>query len=106
MEIQKKQNWGKYSAWNRGVFAVADIFALYPLCNWGRQSKKGVNIVRSVRYGDRPRAEGDIFYPKNLENEKKPVFLQIHGGGFVGSNRDAREALCLWYASQGFLFII
>ncbi len=102
VEVAQKQNWGKYSTWNRGIFWALDAFAVYPLCNWGRRSKKGVTVERNVRYGDWPRNEGDIFYQTENAEKKKPVFLQIHGGGFVGSNRQSRESLCLWYARQGF----
>jgi len=48
----------------------------------------------------------DVYYPNNNE-EKRPVYMFIHGGGFVGGNRNSQEIVdaAQYFASRGWVFI-
>src|SRR5881392_2483436 len=68
----------------------------------GQASVGGVDVERNVSYGQ---AGGqnlvmDVYLPKG--QERSPVVVMIHGGGFVGGNRDLNTQLSLSLTQQGF----
>ena len=46
----------------------------------------------------------DIYYEGSLA-EKRPIFLYIHGGGFVAGGRFYRRGIAEWIAAQGYLVV-
>ena len=73
-----------------------------------RKFKKKFDIVvdKDIVYSDaRPDVcKLDVYYLDNLK-EKKPVFLYIHGGGFVAGNKYYRRGISEWIASQGYVVV-
>lgn len=92
----------KYTKFSRRVFKFCDALC-QPLSNWWRQNTKDMVTKLDVPYGTEPIQVGDIFYKKELAESKKPVFFNIHGGGFVGGDKKHRVALSVWYANLGYL---
>lgn len=64
------------------------------------------NIEKGITYSEaKPDVcKLDIYYEGEL-NKKRPVFLFIHGGGFVAGDRFYRRGISEWIASQGYLVI-
>ncbi|MFW6370526.1 MAG: alpha/beta hydrolase, partial [Bacteroidota bacterium] len=46
--------------------------------------------------------ELDLFLPDNPENEKLPLLIYVHGGGFSQGNRASGHNLCSFLADSGF----
>ena len=55
-----------------------------------------------IGYGDF--AAADIYRPNNV-NDKLPVIINIHGGGFVMGTRHQNHEMCACFAGKGFLVI-
>ncbi|MPT47143.1 MAG: alpha/beta hydrolase [Sphingobium sp.] len=55
-------------------------------------SSSGI-IRRDVAYGDHERHRLDIFAPHMEEEQGLPVVVFVHGGGFVGGDKGAEDAL-------------
>ena len=52
----------------------------------------GLEIEKNIRYAtDGKRTYLDIVYKKNGGNEKHPLFIYLHGGGWVSGRRTARS---------------
>lgn len=102
MVLQKKEVYmSKYTRFSRSVFKACDLFC-QPACNWFRQSKKGLTTYKDVAYGAEKSQVGDIYFKSELADEKKPILLNIHGGGFVGGDKNVRGAVSVWYANMGY----
>ena len=78
--------------------------------------KEGVKIYKDLRYADKPKDIEqdstsdrilDLYKPIRNTNDKLPIFVMIHGGGFRGGDKASKgnEELCLKIASQGFAVI-
>lgn len=91
----------KYTKFTRKVFKFCDIIT-EPFSNWWRRNTKGMFVEKEVRYGEDDLETADIYCKKELMDELKPVLINIHGGGFVGGDKDNRIALCVWYANLGY----
>ncbi|HKL94403.1 MAG TPA: alpha/beta hydrolase [Clostridia bacterium] len=91
----------KYTRFSRTVFKFCDILC-QPLSNWWRQNTKGLTAKLDVPYGTETCQKADIYYKAELADVKKPVFMNIHGGGFVGGDKSVRNALSIWYAKLGY----
>lgn len=44
----------------------------------------------------------DVYYPEELENEKLPVVIDIHGGGWMYADKDLNKFYNLYIAKRGF----
>ncbi|MDD4840017.1 MAG: alpha/beta hydrolase [Clostridia bacterium] len=91
----------KYTRFSRNIFKICDAIC-QPLCNWWRQNIKELTVEFDVAYGSENIQTGDIYFKTELADSKKPVFMNIHGGGFVGGDKCFRNALSIWYANMGF----
>lgn len=66
-----------------------------------------VQVIRDVEYGK----AGDVslklnvIRPKTPEKEKLPVLVWIHGGGWVGGNKDDATGLLCGFAQQGYVCV-
>lgn len=65
-----------------------------------RKPPKYVTVERRVLYGDGPRERLNLIYKKT--EEKRPLFLYIHGGGWISGNVDMRDTYCTEFVKQGF----
>jgi predicted esterase len=68
----------------------------------------GVNVQRDVKYGDNERHLLDVFTPQAASATPRPVFVFVHGGGFVrGDRRGAGspfyDTLMLWAVRNGMI---
>lgn len=81
-------------------FRMSNIFS-DPFTNW--ISKKNVTIEKDIVYDESNPAilKTDLYYSKK-ENYKYPVFVNVHGGGFVDGDKKYRRGFSLVMARQGF----
>jgi acetyl esterase/lipase len=66
----------------------------------------GVEVTRDLKYGPHERHRLDIFRAKEREGEPRPIFLFVHGGGFVGGDKSTPgspfyDNMVVWAARNG-----
>ena len=69
-----------------------------------------VEIIRDISYGPDERHRLDVFRAAGHAGEPRPVFVFVHGGGFVGGDkatpgRPFYDNVMLWAVKNGFLGI-
>ncbi len=47
----------------------------------------------------------DVYRPKNRENEKLPVIVSVHGGGWVYGDKERYQFYCMNLAQRGFAVV-
>lgn len=69
-------------------------------------SRRGVERLVDIRYGDHPRLQLDIYRPTILPTQPAPVLLHIHGGGWIMGNKH-QQALPLLHhmAERGWICV-
>jgi triacylglycerol lipase len=68
------------------VIDVPKSYALYtPLHE--TEPYAGVKVTRDIKYGPDARNALDIFVPESPSTGPRPVFIFVHGGGFVAGNK-------------------
>jgi acetyl esterase/lipase len=92
-----------------GLVSDADVSPLHGLANPFRMGREGVERIRDVAYGaPLPGDKGrrnllDVVRPLG-KGERRPVLLQIHGGGWViGDKREQGGPLMGHLASRGWV---
>ncbi len=65
-------------------------------------------VLRDVAYGADPRQRLDVFAPVEPDAALRPVFVFVHGGGFVQGDKGAPDApfynnVGAWAAAQGYV---
>jgi acetyl esterase len=66
--------------------------------------KGNVKVTKNVNYGPHPRHVLDVFQPVGKTNA--PVFVFVHGGGYVGGSKDANDGnVPAYFARNGLLGI-
>jgi acetyl esterase/lipase len=68
----------------------------------------GVNVQRDLKYGDNERHLLDVFTPQGTSATPRPVFVFVHGGGFVRGDRRGPgspfyDTLMLWAVRNGMI---
>ncbi len=68
----------------------------------------GVTVQRDIKYGDDPRHLLDVFTPQAASTTPRPVFVFVHGGGFVRGDRRGPgspfyDTLMLWAVRNGMI---
>lgn len=64
----------------------------------------GLQEQNNIRYSSAgKRTYLDIIREKRTNGEKRPLFIYIHGGGWVSGLRQARRFYCKHWAKQGFV---
>ena len=59
-----------------------------------------------IVYGsDRKRQVMDIYYPKDYEEDKLPVIVSVHGGGWVYGDKERYQYYCMDLAQRGFAVV-
>jgi acetyl esterase/lipase len=90
---------------SRVIFKTSDITKYF-----ARNYKRFPHIAteKNLRYGNEAKEarynRADVLYDKRLmkSGAKFPVFVNIHGGGFVGGDKKHRGGICRLIASHGF----
>lgn len=80
------------------LFKIIDV-----LCHPGQNYKKykDITVEKDIPYGGDVRHKGDIYYSKKYQDEKYPVILHMHGGGFTAGDKKHRKSLSSYYADKG-----
>lgn len=73
-----------------------------PFTNW--VSSKNVCIERDIVYDTtNPNIlRADLYYTKLFKESKYPIFINVHGGGFVGGDKKYRRGFSLTMAREGY----
>ncbi len=91
---------------SRIFFKMSDLIFHYPR-NYKRFADvvRENNLVYDDRYGNLTMA--DVYYNPKKKEGKYPVFINVHGGGFVRGDKRHRASFCSFFADQGwFVFNI
>lgn len=80
-------------------YNFTEVFALALLY---RPTPKGINYEKKVPYGNERNNHINIYCRDDLKNNKKPVFIYIHGGGFVSGLISMRNPYIANWAKLGF----
>lgn len=89
--------------WQRDIRAAGDeTKALYlPLLR--AAPRDGVEVLKDLPYGPRPRQVLDIYRPAGAQ--RAPVVVFVHGGAFVRGDKDINDQMyanvLLWFARRG-----
>lgn len=64
----------------------------------------GVTEICDISYidDDKWQHKLDVYYPENAENEKLPVIIDIHGGGWMYGDKELNKYYNMVLASKGF----
>ena len=87
------------------VIETTETGALYAPLH-PREPYADVRVVRDAAYGDDPRHRLDVFIPQSADDTPRPVFIFVHGGGFVAGNKRSDDSpfydnLMLWAVANG-----
>ena len=87
------------------VVETAETGALYAPLH-PREPYANVHVIRDQAYGDDPRHLLDVFTPQRADDTPRPVFIFVHGGGFVAGNKRSDDSpfydnLMLWAVANG-----
>ena len=67
---------------------------------------ESIRYIRNNRYGDDKVYNSlDICYPKDKENKKLPVIINVHGGAYVYGNTEVYQFYCADLARRGFTVV-
>lgn len=67
-----------------------------------RKTPDHILFEKRVKYGEGKAQYINIFSPKNTLKEKKPLFIYVHGGGFISGVTDMRNTYVSQWAKLGF----
>ena len=64
----------------------------------------GVTEICDIPYidDDKWQHKLDVYFPENMENEKLPVIIDIHGGGWMYGDKELNKYYNMVLASKGF----
>lgn len=69
-------------------------------------SSKGLVTEKSLRYLDNAKTALDLIYAKDgARDEKRPIFIYIHGGGFLSGSKNSRRGYCYEWARKGYVVV-
>lgn len=83
---------------SKAYLNIGEMFLYIPFA----RPHKGIAKVRGLRYGEGKRAALDVFRPAG-NSEKLPLFIYIHGGGFVSGLRSNRRFYCYNWVEAGYV---
>ena len=65
---------------------------------------EGIKEINDLSYIDDGKWEHllDVYYPEKSENEKLPVIIDVHGGGWMYGDKDLNKFYNLYVAARGF----
>ena len=88
------------------VFKAIDILGH---ATQNAKSFDGITCIKDIAYGTESLQKGDLYFKTdvNNQNEKKPIVLYIHGGGFIKGDKKHRVTVSEYYANEDcFVFSI
>ncbi|MDR3215802.1 MAG: alpha/beta hydrolase [Clostridiaceae bacterium] len=98
----------KYSTWFvKKLFDIVDV-VYRPMQNpKKRLNADGIIVEKDICYDASLPEECclNVYYKPKEDGAKYPVFIYIHGGGFVAGDKEFRTAHALWLANQGFFVV-
>ena len=68
----------------------------------GRPIPKNISYGKKIPYGKEKKQYMNTLCLKEYENKKKPVFIYIHGGGWISGITEMRNTYLLNWAKMGF----
>ena len=68
----------------------------------GRPIPENIIYGKKIHYGNEKREYINTFCLKGNEKKKKPLFIYIHGGGWISGITEMRNSYILNWANQGF----
>lgn len=80
------------------VLNFSELLLYIPLA----RPHKGLNKKMRIRYGEGRRAALDVSRRTDTK-EKLPLFIYIHGGGFLSGKRTSRRFYCYNWAKEGYV---
>lgn len=69
-----------------------------------RHAPAGIGVLRDERYGEEPEACLDVVYPEGTSSPL-PLFVWVHGGGWVGGSKDELTGYFKILASEGYVVV-
>lgn len=66
---------------------------------------KDVESVKNISYGPLKRNRYDIYYKKELNDKKKPLFIYFHGGGYISGTKEPRKFYCKKWLEEGYVAV-
>lgn len=64
---------------------------------------KNVVTIKNVSYGPYARNKYDIYYKDSYKDQKRPVFIYFHGGGYISGTKETRKFYCKKWVEEGFV---
>ncbi len=91
--------------WSKLIFREIDLIFNIPQNIF--RNLNACKIAKNLLYNDEfpSHCKLDIFSKRKLKNKKAPVFINIHGGGFVAGDKYFRRGFCHYIAALGFKVI-
>lgn len=83
---------------SKAYLNIGEMFLYIPFA----RVHKGIAKIRGLRYGEGKRAALDVFRPAGT-SDKLPLFVYIHGGGFVSGLRPNRRFYCYNWVEAGYV---
>lgn len=87
------------------VFKISDVFN-HPVRNYRRYP--GVYRIKNIVYDTRHGCSKnmlDIYVKPEIKKGKYPIFVNVHGGGFVGGGKKYRSGVTKYFADRGWAAI-
>ena len=88
------------------VFKAIDVLGHAPQ---NPKSFDGITCIKDIAYGEADLQKGDLYFKDdaNKQDDKKPIVLYIHGGGFIKGDKKHRVTVSEYYANEDcFVFSI
>ncbi|MFP7492791.1 alpha/beta hydrolase [Terribacillus saccharophilus] len=92
-----------------GSFFSQEIRAFMAIDRSNRQPNipypENVTAVKNIAYPtENYKGKLDFYYPEDAEG-KLPIVIYIHGGGWIGGDKEAQNPFTMWIASKGYLVV-
>ncbi|MBN2402087.1 MAG: alpha/beta hydrolase [Spirochaetes bacterium] len=67
--------------------------------------RDGIKVTKDLRYGDHDRHRLDVYQPLTNGEDKSPVILFFHGGGFVSGDKNEYGNVGNYFARHGIVTV-
>ncbi len=68
-----------------------------------RPAPDGLTYEGKISYGKEKQNYINLYYPRGIKNEKKPLFIYVHGGGWISGITEMRNMYIANWANLGFI---
>lgn len=100
-EEEKTMGNAVFNAWCFGTTVVSNLLEQGARLIVARPKPADIIVEHNIQYLDEYRRCKLDFYYKPSEG-KRPVFIYVHGGGFVSGVKEMRKHYCYKYVNDGF----